>query len=188
MKQLLFSCLISTGFLLSGVTANSQNEDRNYDFDNSYKNYFWRNVRFGGGLGLSFGDGFADVMVAPSAIYQFNNQFAVGTGLQFNYLKSKGYYESLSYGINVIGLYNPIPEIQLSAEVEQLRVNNTYDVYYTDIWRRDRMEDNFWNTAIFLGAGYSMNGLTVGVRYNILYDKDNFVYNQAWMPFIRFYF
>ena len=34
---------------------------------------FWNHVRFGGGIGLSFGDGFFSGTLAPSAIYQFNN-------------------------------------------------------------------------------------------------------------------
>ena len=34
------------------------------------KNEFWSSVRFGGGLGLNFGNNFTNVMVAPSAIYE----------------------------------------------------------------------------------------------------------------------
>ena len=33
---------------------------------------FWDHVRFGGGLGLNFGDGFFSATVAPSAIYEFS--------------------------------------------------------------------------------------------------------------------
>ena len=32
------------------------------------KNDFWKNVRYGGGLGLNFGDGFFSATIAPSAI------------------------------------------------------------------------------------------------------------------------
>lgn len=149
---------------------------------------FWSDVRFGGGLGLAFGNQFTNISVAPSAIKPLTEQFSVGAGLQFNYISSKDWYSSTSYGINVLGLYNPIPEFQLSAELEQLRVNNTIEGYYMNTEYHPEIKDNFWNTALFLGAGYSNGNVTVGVRYNVLYKDNNFVYTQAWMPFIRVYF
>ena len=159
-----------------------------------YQNYettpeapFWQNVRFGGGLGLAFGDGFANVSVAPSAIYNFSDQLSAGVGLQYNYVKSKDYFDSHSYGVSFLGLFNPIPELQLSAELEQLRVNN--QVYYYDYRNQVyQISDDFWNTALFLGAGYSSGNATVGIRYNVLFNKNNHVYEQAWMPFVRVYF
>ena len=83
---------------------------------------------------------------------------------------------------SLITLFNPIHEVQLSAELEQLRVNNTYTAFLPSI------KDNFWNTALFLGAGYRSQNVTVGIRYNILYRESNNVYSQAWMPFVRVYF
>lgn len=151
------------------------------------KSDFFSRVQFGGGLGLSFGNGYSDIAVAPSAIYHVNEQVAVGAGLQFNYVSSRDYFKSTSYGLNLIGLYNPIPEVQLSAEVEQLRVNNTIDIYSQGFYQ-GKFKDNFWNTGLFVGAGYRTNNVTVGIRYNVLFKKDNFVYSQAWMPFIRVYF
>ena len=40
--------------------------------ENKTKSDFWKHVQFGGGLGLGVGNGYADIMVAPSAIYNFN--------------------------------------------------------------------------------------------------------------------
>ena len=77
---------------------------------------------------------------------------------------------------------NPLPQIQLSAEVEQLRVNLDVD---NNMGNYDR---DFWNTALFLGAGYRANNVTIGLRYNILFDKNEMVYNDALMPFVRIYF
>jgi hypothetical protein len=79
----------------------------------------------------------------------------------------------------LIGLINPIEQIQLSAELEQLRVNATYS---------DNFKDNFWNTALFIGAGYRTNNVTIGVRYNVLFKESNNVYNEAFMPFLRVFF
>ena len=140
---------------------------------------FWSRVRYGGGVGLSMGSGFTDVMVAPSAVYDFNEYFSAGLGLQGSYVKVRNNFESYIYGASVIGLFNPINEIQLSAELEQVRVNVTYN---------DDFKDNFWNTALFLGAGYRTQNVTIGVRYNVLHDDDRNVYNDAFMPFVRVYF
>lgn len=146
------------------------------------KSDFWKNVQFGGGLGLSFGNRYADISVAPSAIYNVNEYFAVGLGAQYTYAKQKDAYNSNLYGGSVITLFNPLPEIQLSAELEQLRVN------VKGIGYNSGYENNFWNTALFLGAGYRTNNVTVGIRYNVLFKENNGAYSDAFMPFVRFYF
>jgi hypothetical protein len=160
------------------VTANAQDSVN-----------FWDKVRFGGGLGAAFGSGYTDVAVAPGAIYQFNQYAALGVGLQGSYARQRDYYSSFMYGASVVGLFNPIPQIQLSAEIEQLRVNLNVDerfaTNYPYLNFRDR---NFWNTALFLGAGYQMENVTIGLRYNVLYSKKDLVYNDALMPFVRVYF
>jgi len=150
---------------------------------------FWGKVRFGGALGLGFGSGYTDVSIAPSAIYQFNDYAALGVGVQGTYVHQKDYYDSYIYGGSVIGLFNPIREVQLSVELEQLRVNlnvdEAYASYYTSLNFKDR---DFWNTAVFFGAGYHMDNVTVGLRYNVLYSKKDLVYSDALMPFVRIYF
>lgn len=142
---------------------------------------FWKNVRFGGGLGLSFGTNNTQVTVAPSAIYQYNPYIAFGPGLNFNYQKF-GNFSSTLYGISGIFLANPIPEIQLSGELEQLFGKQRF---------RDIQEDftnDVNNTAFFLGAGYRYGGVTIGARYNILFNNNDGIYADAWQPFVRVYF
>ena len=160
--------------LLIGIGVSAQ--------EKSSKSDFWERVQFGGGLGLGIGSGYTDIMVAPSAIYNFNNYFAAGIGLQGSYVKVKNSYDSFLYGGSVITLFNPIDEIQLSAELEQLRVNSTFNYLGSEF------EDNFWNTALFFGAGYRTENVTIGVRYNVLHDKDRLGYSEAFMPFVRVYF
>lgn len=141
------------------------------------------------GWGVGFGTGYTDVTIAPSAIYQFNAYAALGVGIQGTYVHQKDYYDSYIYGGSVIGLFNPIPQVQLSVEMEQLRVNlnvdEAYASYYPDLNFKDR---NFWNTALFFGVGYSMGNVTAGLRYNVLYGKKDLVYSDALMPFVRVYF
>lgn len=146
------------------------------------KSAFWSNVQFGGGLGLSVGSGYTNIMVAPSGIYNINPYVSVGLGTQYSYVKQSNLFDSHIYGGSLISLFNPIPEMQVSAELEQLRVNNTFTEFTPEI------KDNFWNTALFLGAGYRNQNVTLGIRYNVLYKEANYVYSQAWMPFVRVYF
>ena len=143
---------------------------------------FWSRVHFGGGLGVGFGSNYTNISLAPSAIYDFNRYISAGIALQGSYVRDKNFYESYMYGPSLIVLGNPIPQIQLSAELEQLRVNVDYD---DDLGFPN---DNFWNTALFLGAGYRTNNVTIGVRYNVLHDDDKNVYSDALMPFVRVYF
>jgi hypothetical protein len=76
-------------------------------------------VQFGGGVGLGFGSNYTDISLAPSAIYNFNEYVALGLGAQYTYLKAKKIMLPF-YGGSIIGLFNPIPVIQLSAELEEL--------------------------------------------------------------------
>ncbi|VXB27886.1 conserved exported hypothetical protein [Flavobacterium sp. 9AF] len=178
-KKLFFLtfCLIFT-FLITFCTSIYAQEN---NFGKS-KSLFWEKVQFGGGLGLGFGNNYTNITVAPSGIYNFNDYFSAGLGLQYSYVKQKNFYQSNIYGGSIIGLFNPIEQIQLSAELEQLRVNTTYDEYYGNF------SDNFWNTALFLGIGYRTENITLGVRYNILYKENQGVYADAFMPFVRVYF
>jgi hypothetical protein len=145
---------------------------------------FWDKVQFGGGLGLGIGSGYTDISVMPSAIYNVNEIVAVGVGLQFGYLSSKNYYESYVYGGSLITLVNPIPEVQLSAELEQVRVDTRYEANVN----RPAFSDSYWNTALYLGAGYRTGNVTIGARYDVLYDPDKSLYGSGFMPFVRVYF
>jgi hypothetical protein len=146
------------------------------------KSDFLNRLQFGGGLGLGIGNGYADIMVAPSAIYNFNSYVSAGLGVQYNYVKQRDLYKANMYGGSVIALFNPLEELQISTELEQLRVNRTFNDSFGN------NSQDFWNTALFLGAGYRNENITFGVRYNVLHrDRDN-IYADAFMPFVRIYF
>ncbi|MBC3758114.1 alpha-ketoglutarate decarboxylase [Hyunsoonleella sp. SJ7] len=146
------------------------------------QNEFWKKVRYGGGLGLNFGNGFFSATIAPSAIYQFDEQFALGLGLNATFNNQKDIFKTTVLGGSLIGLYNVIPEIQLSGEFEQLNVSRRYDINI------NAEDDNYWSPALFLGAGYRSGNVIVGVRYNVLHDSDKSIYIDPWVPFIRFFF
>ncbi|WP_299365344.1 alpha-ketoglutarate decarboxylase [Winogradskyella sp.] len=162
------------------LTFNDAALAQNYN-DNS--NSFWNNVQFGGGLGLNFGDGFFSGAIAPNALYNINPYVAAGLGLNFQYSSQRDVFESTVVGGSIIGLVNPYPELQLSTEFEQLYVDRDFDEQFVS-----NVDDNYWYPALFLGAGYRSGNVTFGIRYDILYDEDRSIQNQAWMPFIRFWF
>lgn len=176
LKFILFCMLITSS--LNGYSQDSTRVSRPLPM----RSDFWERVHFGVGLGLSAGGGFTNVSLVPSAIYDLNNYVSLGFGIQGTYIKQKGFYSSYLYGVNGIALFNPLEQLQISAELEELRVNNTYDV------RTDFDNENFWNTALFIGAGFRSESVTIGVRYNVLYKESDNVYSQAWMPFVRVYF
>lgn len=174
-KQILKFLLVIIALGLSSNTIAQQQST-------SSKSIFWNDVRFGGGIGLSIGSGYTNISLAPSAIYNFNQYFSAGVALQGSFVSSKNYFNSLHYGGSLITLFNPIEEVQLSVELEQLRVNNEYK--HTGV----NYKDNFWNTGLFLGGGYRTGNVTIGARYNVLFNKNKNVYNDAFMPFVRVYF
>ena len=120
-------------FISNNLTAQQQSFSSNSNTD------FWNKVQFGGGFGLSLGSGYTDISIAPSAIYNFNEYFAMGVGAQYSYASQRNLYNSNLYGGSVITLFNPIPEIQLSAELEQLRVNLSGT-------GQNNFTTNFWKT------------------------------------------
>ncbi len=143
---------------------------------------FWQNVRFGGGLGIGISNNAFNVSLAPSGIYQVSESFATGAGLNLNYTKFNN-DKFLAYGGSFMNFFNPIPQIQLSAELEQWRVNrNQVD------FGGNTAEINYWTTALFLGIGYTSRNVTVGLRYDVIYDEQRSIYIDPLMPFFRFYF
>lgn len=149
--------------------------------DTKQKSDFWEKVQFGGGIGLSTGNNIFSATLAPSAIYNFNPQFSLGVGLSGTYLSRKNAFKSTILGGSIISLFNPIQEIQLSGEFEQNHVSRNFDNSLIQ-------DDNYWIPALFVGAGYRTRNVTVGLRYDLLYDDTKSIYANPWAPFVRVYF
>ena len=147
-----------------------------------YKPSFWSHVRIGGGIGLSFGSGFFSGILAPSALYDFNEKFSLGLGLTGTYNTSKDFYKSSIIGGSILGLYNVIPQLQISAEFEELYVNREYDNSLLN------PDESYSTPALFFGLGFRQKNITFGMRYDVLYDNYKSVYASAFVPFMRIYF
>jgi hypothetical protein len=145
-------------------------------------NDFWKQLQYGGGFGLNFGTGYTEITVAPSAIYPLNNYVSLGAGVVGSITNFKNYYTTGVLGVSGIGLFQPIEKIQLSLEIEQLRVNTELQMIPNPVTQK------YWNTGLYVGAGYRNGNITLGARYNLLFDKDKSIYSDALMPFVRLYF
>jgi len=144
---------------------------------------FWSNVQYGGGLGISFSSDFFSGTLAPSAIYRFNHRFAFGLGLNLTYNTEKNYYTSTIVGTSIQSFFNIIPEIQLSAEFEQLYVDRNWDERTTPY-----LDESYWYPGLYVGAGFQTGNVTMGVRFDVLYVEDKSIYGNPYNPFVRFYF
>lgn len=181
MKNTLFRHLFKT-FILSFLLLQFSAAQGQINLPQKQPSEFWQNVRFGGGVGLSFGNGYFSGTLAPSAIYQVDPQFALGVGLNATMNKRKDYYSSTILGGSVLALYNVIPEIQFSAELEELHVTRKWDA--GGITNTEK----YWYPALFLGAGFRTGNVTMGIKYDVLHDNKKSIYAEAYMPFVRVYF
>ncbi len=171
--KLFFICI-----LFSVVIRAQQQQPQN----SNQKSEFWSHVRFGGGIGLGFANGYTNISLSPTAIYQFNDQFALGIGLNGSYTKRKNHFNATVLGGSLISLYNPIDVLQLSAEFEQNNVN----INYIDSTINS---DPYSYPALFLGVGYTIGNFgAVGIRYDVLYDNTKSIYGSAFVPFFRVFF
>ncbi|WP_391594480.1 alpha-ketoglutarate decarboxylase [Winogradskyella sp.] len=167
---------ISTVFaIVFALSTYGQNQTSNTNF--------WNNVQYGGGIGLNFGDGFFSGALAPNAINRLNPYVATGIGLNFQYSSQRDVFKSTVLGASILGLFNPYRAIQVSTEFEQLHVNRNFNEQFVS-----NADDNYWYPALFFGLGYTTNNVTIGIRYDVLYNAGTSIQNNAWMPFIRFWF
>ncbi len=144
-------------------------------------NDFWESVRFGGSLGLNFGENRFAGIIEPSAVYDFNEILSAGIGLNAAYAKQDE-FKTTSLGGSVIVLINPMRFLQVSAEFQELNIHRKYELIGLDL------EENYWVPALFAGIGYNTGNVTAGLRYDLLYDDEKSFYSNALMPFISIYF
>lgn len=142
---------------------------------------FWDNVRFGGSLGANFSDDYLSGFLAPKAVYDFNKFASAGTGVAGSFTNAPRYTAYAITG-SIIGLFRPLPSIQLSTEFEENYVSRTISL------EGGNREESYWYPALFLGAGYTTGNLTMGIRYDVLYDQNKSMYRNAYMPFVSVYF
>lgn len=140
------------------------------------KSDFWDNVQFGGGVSLGFGNQ-TTIGISPSAIYNFEDGFALGAGLGYLYSEI-GDFSTTAYNTTLISLYQTNFGIQLSGEFEYYFASqtNTFGSFKTDF------------PALHFGIAYNQGRFAFGIRYDVLYDEDKSIFASPISPVVRFYF
>ncbi|WP_299665707.1 hypothetical protein [uncultured Polaribacter sp.] len=159
MKKILFSLVLCISFV-----GFSQKSD------------FWDHVQYGGGFTVGFGNQ-TTIGISPSAIYNFENGFSLGIGVNYLYTEINDFTTSV-YGASLISLYQTKIGIQLSGEL---------DYYFAKQQDQfDAVNTNF--PALHFGIAYNQGRFAVGIRYDVLYDSNKSVFASPISPVVRFYF
>ncbi len=143
---------------------------------------FMDDVRFGGGINIGVGSSYSTFAISPSAIYDFSDTFSAGLSFTYVYVKTKSTINSTTnhYGGSVLALYKPINNLQFATEFEQLKVNQKYAT---------TNETDSDQNALYIGAEYVTGNISMGLRYDVLFDKTtNVIYSSALTPVFRVYF
>ena len=165
-KNLFFLILFCVGFISTSFSQQTSDS-------------FADHLRYGGSFNVGFSNNYTTVGISPSAIYQFDNGFAAGTSLSYFYTQQKVFDQTFTsniFGGSIITLYNPLPYLQISAELEELNVNDSF------------YPDSYWLTSLYLGISYQTGPVSFGLRYDVLYDDTKSIYGSSVSPVLRVYF
>lgn len=142
---------------------------------------FFDSVRFGGSLGLSFSNNVFSALLAPKAVYDFNRYFSLGVGIAGSYTDGSN-FTAYTLGGSTIALFRPISMLQVSSEFEENYVNRSLEL------DGGNLTNSYWYPSLFLGLGYTTGPVTVGLKYDVLYNDRKSIYGNALMPFVSIYF
>lgn len=143
----------------------------------SQRTDFWDHVQFGGGFTVAFGNQ-TTIGISPSAIYNFDNGFALGASANYLYSEINDFTTQV-YGASLISLYQTKFGIQLSGEFD-------YNFAKQSLLSGGSVNTNF--PALHLGIAYNQGRFAVGIRYDVLYDENKSVFASPISPVVRFYF
>jgi len=150
--------------------------------ENGAESNFWDNVRFGGNLGLQFGNP-TYVLLSPSIAYIppaeiLDEKLMLGLGVTYIYSKVK--YADVNYVSNIYGgrlfaRYLVTDNLFAYTEYESLNAPN----YINDNSQRT------WVNSFFVGGGYLQSvggrgGFSVTVLYNLAWTPNNLIYSSPW--------
>ncbi|MCB9202869.1 MAG: hypothetical protein H6604_07475 [Flavobacteriales bacterium] len=135
----------------------------------------------GGNLGASFGN-YTNVVIGPSIGYRFNDYVIGGVNLGYTYTESKSNWRNSMFngGLFLQPTYN-----NFFGMINWNYYTGTRTILYTT----PNIKDDINEHALWLGAGYraQLGGnvyTTIGVQYNVLYDKNSQVFGSGWQPII----
>jgi hypothetical protein len=138
-----------------------------------------KKLNFGCGVGVNFVGG-TNLSLSPNATYKVCKSISLGGGLQASYSALKNIQNTTSFGLNLLGNYNPIKQITTVLEFAQInsKINNETGP--------SKVTKSFWESVLFVGAGLNITPkIALGAKYNMLYKEDKSVYTSAIVPFVN---
>jgi hypothetical protein len=139
-------------------------------------------LTFGCGFGLNFLGG-TNITLSPNLMYAVSDKFSLGAGIQGSYISIKDVQTTTTIGLNVVGEYNLSKKLTTLVEFAELKVHTKQETLAGDI------KNDFWESALFVGAGYNINDkISLGAKFNLLYDEDESVYASPIIPFVNITF
>jgi hypothetical protein len=138
-------------------------------------------LKFGCGFALNFVGG-TNIGLSPNLVYMISDKVSIGGGIQGTYTSIKDLQKTSTIGANLMGQYSPGKFLTL-LEITQLNVTTKTE---TDM---GQTSDNYWDTALFVGAGLHITDkISIGAKYNLLYKEDESVYTSPIIPFVNITF
>lgn len=137
----------------------------------------------GSNFGISINSTYSYIHISPRIGYMFNNNFSIGTGLTYIFLRNKYFATNQNVlGGNIFARHNILKNFYAQTEFELVNVK-LYTVIPNTIEYSTRRN---WVPALFLGAGVYESvanrlGISIGGYYNILYNSKKSPYNSAFI-------
>jgi len=144
-------------------------------------------LRLGGSAGLRLGS-FTNINLAPMVGLAVTDNFTVGWGISYIYVKDSYFVPSSSssfYGTRVLARYNPHPMFHLQAEYELMNVE-FYNHGYGKYQNVNKTYARTWLQSPMAGIGYTqpLDGRFIrGIHATLLY---NFNYQNHINPSINY--
>jgi hypothetical protein len=172
-------------FVLCCIMVSVKAQYEEADVDNS-KGLKKENVFVGGYLGLTFGD-YTLINVSPQVGYRFTRYFAMGLGLNGQYINYKDrdvngeVYRKVSQGVaglSLFGRFYPINNfdlfLQAQPEANYIFGNETYYQPAKEEYKLDAMIA----PSLLLGGGVVLNsgskgGVVISIMYDVLQHEDS---------------
>lgn len=169
-------------FLLFIISLTLSNTSFSQTNKNQTLNNNWR---FGGGLGLSFGNNsYFGFNISPSVGYMVANNLELRATAGYQYAKDD-YVKQNLFNVGPYINFFPIENIFLRANYMYYTGKQKYNdrtPYYNSIYEADIDESALW-----LGAGYQSSGpvrFQAGVMYNVLYKENESIFSSGLQPFM----
>lgn len=135
----------------------------------------------GGSFGMSFGD-YTSIDVSPQVGYHWNEFFAAGGGISYNYHHSSKNYDMNYLGVNIFGRVTPVKYIALQVQPE---IKASWGKAY------ERKIDLRYVPVMLVGGGgiipTGMGSLSVMFYYDVIQDKYS-PYGKNWICSVGYSF